>query len=288
MNSSAAPAAFIRHGPSLPEFPVILSVPHGARYYAPALLADAEQPDKLWLLEDRFADRLISRTVERGATVFVAGHARAWIDLNRDPRELDAAMIAGSPPPGLIFSARTRNGLGLIPRHVGHHLNLWKRKFSASEVATRLEECHRPYHDAIADALQAARARFGIAILLDCHSMPPIRHISRGHAPAIVVGDRFGSSASAILGDMIELVAAQEGFAAARNAPYAGGYSLDRHGCPGRGIHAIQIEIDRSLYLDPALHQPGAGLPAAQLLFAKIFAMLCSEFGGFDQAAAAE
>jgi len=288
VNSSAAPAAFVRHGPSIPDFPVILSVPHSARYYPPALLADAEAPDRLWLLEDRFADHLINRTVEPGATVFVAGHARAWIDLNRDPRELDPAMIADAPPPDLILSPRTRNGLGLIPRHVGHHLNLWKRKFSADEVERRLKECHRPYHDAITDALAAARQRFGIAILLDCHSMPPVRQLSRGHAPAIVVGDRFGSSAATIFSDMIELVAAQEGFPAARNAPYAGGYSLDRHGKPERGIHALQIEIDRSRYLDAALHQPGAGLAAAQLLFSKLFVTLCAEARGWNQAAAAE
>jgi len=241
------------------------------------------------MLEDRYADLLVTGAIERGATVFVAGHARAWIDLNRDPREIDPAMIAGAPPAGLITSNRARHGLGLIPRHMGDSTPLWRRKFTYSEIAQRIADCHRPYHEAIASALTAARQRFGIAILLDCHSMPPIRQSDRRVIPpALVVGDRFGRSASGRFGDLIEDVARDAGFPAARNAPYAGGYSLDLHAAPQRRVHALQIEIDRSRYLDASFDRVNDGLESAQALIRDIFDALCEESLSVPRPIAAE
>lgn len=284
------PSPFTRHGPATPVFPVVVAVPHAGRHYSSSLIADAAVPlSRLRLLEDRRADLLVAGLIEQGATIFVATHARALIDLNRDPLEIDPGMIDGLVPEGLLQSSRTRNGLGLIPRHVGHSAPLWRRKFPYEEIRRRITAVHRPYHDAIAASLAAARARFGVAILLDCHSMPPIRPAERAmRAPAIVIGDRFGRSADGALGDLVESLARQAGFPVARNSPYAGGYSLDLHGAPRKHVHALQIEIDRSRYLDPALEEAGPGLPAARALVMRIFEALCEDPQALQRPVAAE
>jgi N-formylglutamate amidohydrolase len=286
----AAPAPFTRHGPAIPDFPVVIAVPHAGRHYPTSLIADAAVPlSRLRQLEDRRADLLIAPAIAQGVTAFVAEHARAWIDLNRDPREIDTGMIEGTPPEGLIHSSRARNGLGLVPRHIGGGPPLWRRKFSSEELVRRIAEVHKPYHDAIAAALAAARARFGIAILLDCHSMPPIRQAQRqGAAPAVVIGDRFGRSADGAFGDMVETIARQAGFPSARNTPYAGGYSLDLHGAPPRRMHALQIEIDRSRYLDRHLDGAGDGLAEVQGLVTDIFRTLCDDAQASRRPIAAE
>jgi N-formylglutamate amidohydrolase len=274
-----APVPFTRHGPPIPDVPVVIAVPHAGRHYPASLIADSAVPlSRLRQLEDRHADLLVAPAIAQGATVFVAGHARAWIDLNRDPREIDTGMIEGVLPEGLIHSSRARNGLGLVPRHIGGGPSLWRRKFSSDELHRRIRDVHTPYHDAVAAALAAARSRFGIAILLDCHSMPPIRHMQRHAAPpAVVIGDRFGRSADGAFGDIIENIVRHAGFPSARNTPYAGGYSLDRHGNPKRNVHALQIEMDRSRYLDRHLDGAGDGLAAAQGLLTEIFKTLCDD-----------
>jgi N-formylglutamate amidohydrolase len=253
-------------------------VPHAGRYYAPSVIADAAVPlSRLRLLEDRYADLLITRAVERGATAFVAEHARAFMDLNRDPREIDPALIAGAPPHRLISSIRTRHGLGLIPSRIGDSGRLWRRKLAIEEIEARIEAFHAPYHEAIANALAVARTQFGVALLLDCHSMPSLRQDHHTPPPTIVVGDRFGRSASAAFSDLVETVARQTGFIVGRNAPYAGGFSLDLHGRPHLGIHALQIEIDRNQYLDKGLDQPGDGLERVGGLIAEVFERLAAE-----------
>lgn len=286
--SAATPPPFTRHGPATPDFPVVVSVPHAGRHYAASLIADAVSLSRLHLLEDRHADLLIADVATEGATIFVANHARAFIDLNRDPREIDPDLIDGAPPLGLLRSSRVRNGLGLIPSHLGGP-PLWRRRLSVSEITQRIDHFHAPYHDAISTALAAARLRFGVAILLECHSMPPLRQIARSdQAPDIVIGDRFGRSAGAPYMEMIEHVARSAGFNPVRNAPYAGGYSLDRHGAPARHIHAVQIEIDRSRYLDDQLDEPGPGLAGAQALIRQIFATLCDDLRAGRHSIAAE
>jgi len=288
--SYAAPPPFMRHGPAAPVLPVVIAVPHAGKHYSSSIIADAAVPlSRLRMLEDRHADRLVTHLAQRGATIFVAAHARALIDLNRDPREIDAAMIEDSPTDELLQSSRIRNGLGLIPRHIGGSVPLWRRRFAYREIRRRIDEIHTPYHQAIAAALASARERFGTAVLLDCHSMPPIRmHDHAMRAPTVVIGDRFGRSACGALGDLVETVVRQAGFPVARNTPYAGGYSLDRHGAPRKGIHALQVEIDRSLYLDSGLGETGEGLPATQALVTMIFDALCEDAQAIQRPIAAE
>lgn len=264
--------SFARHGAEAPASPVVLSVPHAGRDYPLPLRAALKVPlTALRPLEDRHADALALGAL-RGETLFVAGRARAWIDLNRaeherDPRLDDGASLAAQPQ-----SAKLRSGLGLVPRRVGSAGDIWKRRLSGEEVAARIRDDHRPYHAALAAALVAAHARFGVAVLLDIHSMPPLN--PAGTAAQIVLGDRFGRSASARFLGRIEGVARAHGFACATNAPYSGGHILDRHGDPRRGIHAIQIEFDRTLYLDARFDQPGPGLAdAVRMLRAAIDAL---------------
>ena len=163
---------------------------------------------------------------------------------------------------------------------------LWRGPIAAAELARRIESIHRPYHAALADALAQARERFGAAVLLDCHSMPP-RSPESGE-PRIVFGDLHGTSARHDLAAAAVAAAGALGYSVGRNRPYAGGHVVGRHGAPGRGIHAIQIEIDRSLYLDAALTAPGPGFGATCRLLASVAAALEAALIGESGAIAAE
>ncbi|MES2753631.1 MAG: N-formylglutamate amidohydrolase, partial [Pseudomonadota bacterium] len=171
--------------------------------------------------------------------------------------------------------------LGLIPRRAARASDIWKRRFSAAEVEARIVADHRPYHDALARALAAARERFGIAVLLDVHSMPTPDGPAR-----IVVGDRFGRSASARFVARLEAEAGPH--AVALNAPYAGGHILDRHADPANGIHALQLEIDRALYLDAAFDRPSGGFAATAAMLGRMIAALADEALSGGLALAAE
>lgn len=266
------PSSFERHGAVPPESPVVLSVPHAGRDYPAALHTALRVPaEALRALEDRHVDA-IAHAARAEETLFVATRARAWIDLNRAEHERDPQIDDGAHQLGRPLSAKVRSGLGLVPRRVGTLGQLWQGRFAAPDIVARIHADHRPYHAALGEALAAARVRFGVAVLLDVHSMPPLG--PAGGAARLVVGNRFGRSAAARFAARAEGVARRHGIATATNTPYAGGHILERHGDPRRGIHALQLEFDRSLYLDPALDGLGAGAePAAALLRAIIDAV---------------
>lgn len=233
-------------------------------------------------LEDRFADLLAEAVArETGAALLIAHAPRAMIDLNRAPDDVDWDMVAGGAPgPRARLSAgrRARSGLGLVPRRLPGLGELWKRHLTAEELAARIEQVHQPYHVALSHALEALRDRWGSALLIDLHSMPPLGP-KRGAdaAPDFVIGDRFGASCDAGLS-----VAAFDHFAqavrrAAHNRPYAGGYGLDRHARPARGLHAMQVEICRAAYLDAHLQEPGPGLAAVVRVMAGLVRRLAEE-----------
>lgn len=268
-------ASFERYGPVPPESPVVLSAPHGGRDYPAALIAALRVPEPaLRALEDRHVDSL-ARGARRDETLLLATRARAWIDLNRAEHERDPQIDDGAHLLGRPLSTKVRSGLGLVPRRVGTLGQLWHGRFAADDIAARIHADHRPYHLALGEALAAARARFGIAVLLDIHSMPPLG--APGVAPRLVIGDRFGRSAAARFGTRIEAVARRHGIAVAANTPYAGGHILDRHGDPRRGVHALQLEFDRSLYLDAALDAIGPGAPAITALLRAIIDAVADE-----------
>ena len=263
---------------------MILSVPHAGRDYPLPLRAALRVPlAALKGLEDRHADALALGAL-RDETLFVAARARAWIDLNRAEHERDPRLDDGAWAHGAPLSAKLRSGLGLVPRRVGNSGDIWQRRLSADEVQARILTDHRPWHAAIAAALASARARFGVAVLLDVHSMPPLG--DPGTAARLVPGDRFGKSAAARFLGRIEGVARAHGIRTAANAPYSGGHILERHGDPRRGIHAIQLEFDRSLYLDAALDLPGPGLDATVRLLRDVIDALADE--ALPEAIAAE
>lgn len=278
--------SFDRHGDAAPSSPVVVSVPHAGRDYPLALRQALRVPvEALVALEDRHADALALAS-HGGETLFVQRPARAWIDLNRAETERDPRIDGGAPPQTVAKrSAKVLGGLGLVPRRIGRSGDIWARRLSGDEVVARIVADHRPYHAALTATLAEARARFGIAVLLDLHSMPSL---PGADAAAIVIGDRFGRSASARLVARVEGAARTVGLRTALNSPYAGGHIVDRHGDPARGIHALQIEFDRALYLDAALDRPGDGFAAAAALLRRIVAALTDEAFAMVDALAAE
>lgn len=230
--------------------PVVLSVPHAGRDYPDWLLDLAKHGRKsLEALEDPLVDRLAWRAMGQGAGAVIAQAPRAAVDCNRADDEIDPTIIHGHrrtrPSP------RARGGLGIVPSRTAVHGHLWRQPIGTEELEQRLQQAYLPYHRAIEDQLSLLLARFGCALLLDCHSMPA----SKG-AAQIVFGDRFGRSAAPWLMAEALAVATEAGFSAAANDPFAGGHVLDRHGSPQNGVHAIQIEVDRRCYLTAA-GEPG-------------------------------
>lgn len=283
--------AFFRFGTVGAHGPLLFAVPHAGRSYSQDDLARARVgQDVLMRLEDRFADLLINDLVKHGYHAIIARQPRALIDLNRDEREVDLRGISGAP---WSFrgqsSAKLRGGLGLIPERLASVGDLWKSPLPYEALCRRIDRIHRPYHDAIAAALAATHGRYGCALLIDVHSMPPLRETGTGRpTPRVVIGDRFGSSATARLTDLCADFIARCNIAVAINTPYSGNHILERHGQPDRGIHAIQIEFDRALYLDERLIEPGPGLTELQQLLGDLANVLTCELLGTGLPLAAE
>lgn len=271
--------------------PVLLSVPHAGRFYAPAVLERSRLPlSHLQRLEDRHADLLIADLVARGYPAMVAHVPRAVIDLNRDPRDIDPALVRDIPHgQPLIQSIKQRGGLGLFPRSLPRVGDLWRGAMLWEEAQRRIALVHDPYHRALERELERIHRRHGQALLVDVHSMPPLAPPGTGGGRAdVVIGDRFGGSASNRLSAMAGAVLAGEGLNVALNTPYPGSYLIERHGRPLRGRHALQIEISRDLYLDESLAEPGDGLPRIRAVLVRLVEALAQELRGDRWAEAAE
>jgi len=267
--------SFDQIGPAQPGLPVVLSIPHAGRDYPYDIDKYSQfRSFDLLCLEDRYADLLADQAWRAGYSGLVSRTPRAIIDLNRAEHDLDPAMLTTPTGPPALLSVKARGGLGLIPRRTAGLGELWRRRFTPAEVEARITGHHRPYHQALGALMQQALDRFGAALLLDVHSMPPLPSLSGQQAPQIVIGDRFGRSAAPMLTEIACATAKQAGFRVALNAPYAGGHILDRHARREDGIHALQIEVDRQLYLDSALSEPGAGIDRIKALIAGIAAEL--------------
>jgi N-formylglutamate amidohydrolase len=289
MHAEISPT-FVRRGPLVAGRPVLIAVPHAGRDYPAALLANATVPrQRLEALEDRHADALAASAIAAGTVALIACLPRSWLDLNRDEREIDPATVTPPPPAHrLIQSAKLRGGLGLIPRRIPGAAELWRAPVPAAELQARIDTYHRPFHAAITHELSAMRARFGPVLLIDLHTMPPLSAEAPAGTPQIVIGDRYGRSVAPALVDRLTAVAAGFGLSVARNAPYAGGYTLDRHGAPGRGIHAVQIEIDRTLYLEDDRRTLGPGAAMAMAMVAALTDAAVDELSTTVPATAAE
>ncbi len=223
--------------------PVLLTVPHAGRFIPQCDRDRAIVPlAALASLSDPLVDSLAYDAARAGHDVLVAQLSRAHLDLNRAPGDVDAAACEGSPR--RHGCPRVRGGIGLVPTRIAGVRALWARPLSRAELDRRLRTYHAPWHLTIATSLAERRARFGAAVLLDLHSCP-----SRSGVADIVIGNRHGASAGEGVTSLLEELVRGRGFSVARNRPYAGAYSLTRHAAPGRGIHAVQIEVRRDLYL---------------------------------------
>lgn len=272
------------------KMPVLISIPHAGRLYPEALFENLRLPRSALLrLEDRYADLLGRTAISSCVPMISANIARAWIDLNRDELDLDVEMVKGasskeSRAPGV----KQRGGLGLIPRRLIGMGDLWRERLTMADVQKRIDAYHRPYHTQISKILAQMHQRFGVAILLDLHSMPPVPKPPYDSAPDFVIGDQFGSSASSRYSEYLVEQIKGQGFAASLNNPYAGDYILRAHGKPRGNIHAIQLEVDRTLYLDADLREPNDKVSAISDLIARLVFGLVNETSGRAELLAAE
>lgn len=282
----AAPA-FTLTRPSRLRLPVLIAVPHAGRAYPTGVTARMREPGLAQLrLEDRHVDRLgIAVARETGAALLIAHAPRALLDLNRAEDDVDWDMIEGGrpsqvalPQPGARGNARARSGLGLVPRRLPGSGEIWRGRLAPEELADRIEHIHRAYHAMLGAELARIREAWGAALLVDLHSMPPLRAAEgEARAPVLVLGDRFGASChTALMGRALGHLDAR-GVPATQNRPYSGGYVLDRHGAPAEAVHAMQVEVCRSAYLDRHLAEPGAGLPAVAAMLAALVRELGAE-----------
>lgn len=280
-----APAFTFTVPPRL-RLPVLIAVPHAGRAYPPAVIARMRDPAGAKLrLEDRFVDRLGAAIARQtGAALLVAHAPRALMDLNRAEDDIDWDMIEGGRPADCANdtaprgNARARSGLGLVPRRLPGSGEIWRGRLPRNELAARIAGIHRSYHAMLAAQLARIHGDWGAALLIDLHSMPPLRADGdTGQAPVIVLGDRFAASCHTRLVGRALSHLDRRGHQVAHNRPYSGGYVLDRHGAPDTGVHALQIEVCRATYLDRALAEPGAGLPRVVDMIAALVRELGAE-----------
>jgi len=248
--------------------PLVFASPHSGRHYPADMGASARLgAAAMRSSEDALVDQLIATAPRRGCTVLIARYARAYMDVNREPYELDPAMFADALPDfAQARTARVAAGLGSIARLVAEGREIYDRKLTFAEASGRIEAVHKPYHCALRALVNEARAAHGGAILIDWHSMPgAAAGQTNGGGSAnrrpvdMVLGDRFGSTCSDDLTALVESELAAMGYVTARNAPYAGGYTTEAYGRPVEGVHALQIEISRALYLDETSLTPSSG-----------------------------
>ncbi|MCZ4353359.1 N-formylglutamate amidohydrolase [Roseovarius aestuarii] len=256
---------------------VVFASPHSGRDY-PAWFLDRIALDGCTVRssEDAYVDQLFSIATQVGAPLLQAGAPRAFVDLNRSPDELDPALIEGVRRVG--HSPRVASGLGVIPRVVANGRAIYTGKIPLSEARHRIENYWRPYHSELARQLDQSHALFSQAILIDCHSMPHEAMdsvVRKGQKrPQVVLGDRFGASAGSAVVDGVQEAFRDAGLVVARNTPFAGAYVAQHYGRPLRGRHAIQVEIDRALYLDETTVQPNADFAAFQALMHDVVARI--------------
>jgi N-formylglutamate deformylase len=251
--------------PAQQTAPLVFASPHSGRDY-PSNFLDAARLDAIALRrsEDCFVDELFAGATLAGAPLLAATFARAYCDPNREPWELDPAMFADALPAWVnTTSARVGAGLGTLARVVASGEAIYRRKLSFEEAEYRVHAYWEPYHAALRMLLEATRDRFGVCLLIDCHSMPAQGSGGRG-SPDFVLGDAHGTACSPRITRAAEALLTEMGFKVRRNDPYAGGYVTRHYGRPRERVHALQIEVARSLYMDEARLQRALGFATLQ------------------------
>ncbi|MBX6742560.1 MAG: N-formylglutamate amidohydrolase [Acetobacteraceae bacterium] len=233
--------------------PLVFASPHSGRDYPESFIAAARlDPLALRRSEDGFVDELFAAAPEHGAPLLAATFPRVFCDVNREPWELDPGMFDG-PLPAWVNSASPRvgAGLGTIARVVATGEAVYRRKLSFAEAEDRIRRFWQPYHAALAALIAETRDEFGVCLLIDCHSMPT-HPAQAGNPPDFVLGDAHGTACAPRATRLVEEALIGMGYRVRRNDPYAGGYVTRHYGRPREGVHALQIEIARPLYMDEA------------------------------------
>jgi N-formylglutamate amidohydrolase len=233
--------------------PIIFNSPHSGSVYPDEFLS-ASRIDLPGLRrsEDSFMDELIGGLSGRGFPTVTVNFPRSYVDVNREPYELDPRMFAGRLPSfANTRSMRVAGGLGTIPRVVGDGQEIYRERLSVDDALARIEALYKPYHRALRRLINKAHQAFGTVVVVDCHSMPSIG-VSRDEPrrPDVVIGDRYGTSCAPMLADMIEETMGRLGYSVGRNKPYAGGFITEHYGNPASGLHSVQLELNRAIYMD--------------------------------------
>lgn len=244
--------------------PVVMASPHSGRHYPDWFLAMTDLPlAVLRQSEDGFMDQLVARGAGTTTAWLEARFPRSFVDVNREPYELDPAMFS-DPLPSYVNhrSPRVSAGLGTVARFAGSQRRIYRNKLRFDDAVSRINTYYRPYHAALRGLLQTAVAQHGFVVLLDCHSMPSTRPNNGGGREKlcdIVLGDNYRAACAPAVTTLAEQLFQQHGFSTARNAPYAGGFVTQHYGKPRSGVHVLQIEINRKLYMDEVTHltEPG-------------------------------
>ena len=257
--------------------PVVFNSAHSGRIYPERFLA-MTRLDHLSIRqsEDAFVDEIFARGPHLGAPLLRAHFPRAYLDVNREPWELDPAMFA--EPLSDRFnttSPRVAAGLGTLARVVAENKPIYREPLTLEDARMRIEGIYHPYHAALQKLLCEAINSFGVAVLIDCHSMPRINRAGDKPAPDIVLGDRYGTTCAPVLIDLVETIFTSAGLKVARNRPYAGGFATRSYGRPQHGVHALQIEISRHLYMNEVTLARNEGFKAIVSLIDRLmFALI--------------
>ena len=240
--------------------PIIFNSPHSGSAY-PEVFLRVSRIDlpALRRSEDSFMDELIGGLSNRGFAVVRVHFPRSYVDVNREPYELDPRMFAGRLPSfANTRSMRVAGGLGTIPRVVGDGQEIYRERLAVDDALSRIETLYKPYHRALRRLINRVHQSFGTAVLVDCHSMPSIG-VSRDEPrrPDVVIGDRYGTSCAPLLPDRVEQTMGRLGYSVGRNKPYAGGFITEHYGNPASGLHVVQLELNRAVYMDERRREKG-------------------------------
>ncbi len=286
-------ALFEVREPASHAIPFVYNSPHSGRIYPPEFIAQSRlEGISIRRSEDHYVDELFADASALGAPLLLANFPRAYLDVNREPYELDPRMFDGLLPPyANINSLRVAGGLGTIPRIVAENMEIYARRLSVQEGLDRIEAVYKPYHAALRRLIARTHVQFGFGVLIDCHSMPGnVRVAGTNARPDFIIGDRYGTSASAELSRAAVAILEEMGFTAIRNKPYAGGFITEHYGRPSRGLHALQIEVNRSIYVDEVTLEKRSDfalVAAATTAFMRQMAVYVAQFAT-DTALAAE
>ncbi len=253
--------AFDVLSPADQRLPFVFNSPHSGRQYPESFLAASRLDARsIRRSEDAYVDELFSHVVPLGAPMLRAHFPRAYLDVNREPYELDPKMYDGRLPSyANIRSIRVAGGLGTVARIVSENHEIYRHRLPVEEALNRIETIYKPYHSTLRRLLAQTHVTFGHAVLIDCHSMPStVKCQTTDTRPDFILGDRYGTSCNSDLTDFAFETLRSKGYSVSRNKPYAGGFITEHYGRPSSGLHALQIEINRGLYMDEATHEPTA------------------------------